>query len=455
MSLGARISCATCAFRHGDGPNTLRELQQMPAPEIALTALLDTPAPTAADTKPGVTPPPRRRALAGLALSTLLASLGTSGANVALPTFARVFDASFESVQWVVLAYLIAVTTLIVVAGRLGDFVGRKRLLGSGVALFTAAALACGLAPSLGALVAGRVAQGLGAAIMISLSIASVADAVALSRVGRAMGLLGTMSAVGTALGPSLGGFLLAGPGWRSLFIVNVPLGVAAWWLALALPERPRQEATSLPLLPPSLFTNRDLGASLISNALVACVMMSTLIVGPFYLTRALALAPAAMGLVMTVGPVLTALTGLPAGRLVDAHGAYRVTLAGLASMAAGGVLLAVVPASTGIAGYVAPIALLTMGYAVFQAGNNTAVVGSASSDERGVIAGVLSLSRNLGLIAGASLMGAVFAWTTGASSITTALPEAVARGMHATFGLAVVLVGIAFTLITTRNRAR
>jgi MFS family permease len=365
-----------------------------------------------------------------------------------------VFNAAFPSVQWVVLAYLIAVTTMIVVAGRIGDLVGRKRLLGLGVALFTVASLACGVAPSLATLVASRVIQGVGAAIMTALSIASVADVVVPSRVGRAMGLLGTMSAIGTALGPSVGGLLLAGPGWRSLFMINVPLGIVAWWLALGLPQS-RPAKASLPFLPASLFTDRELGASLISNALVACVMMSTLIVGPFYLTRALALSPATMGLVMTVGPVLTALTGVPGGRLADVHGAHRVTLAGLASMMVGGALLAVVPSSMGIAGYVAPIVFLTVGYAVFQAGNNTAVVGSAPSDERGVIAGVLSLSRNLGLIAGASMMGAVFSRSTGASNITTALPEAVARGMHSTFGLAAILVGIAFTLITARRSAR
>jgi MFS family permease len=424
-----------------------------PYPEIALTALLEIPAPTA-HTKAGKTPPPRR-ALAALGLSTLLASLGTSGANVALPTLAKVFSAPFQSVQWVVLAYLIAVTAMIVVAGRLGDSVGRKRLLGFGVALFTMASLSCGVAPSLGALVASRVVQGAGAAIMTALSIALVADVVVPSRVGRAMGLLGTMSAIGTALGPSLGGFLLAGPGWRSLFIINVPLGIAAWWLSQGLPEQSRSGRGSLRLLPASLFTNRDLGVSLVSNALVACVMMSTLIVGPFYLTRTLALTPATMGLVMTVGPVLTALAGVPGGRLVDVHGAHRITLAGLTSMAAGGMLLAVVPASAGVAGYVAPIAFLTVGYAVFQAGSNTAVVGNAPPDERGVIAGVLSLSRNVGLIAGASVMGAVFSRSTGIWNINTAPPEAVARGMRATFGLAAILVGIAFTLITARRSAR
>jgi MFS family permease len=395
--------------------------------------------------------PPAWRALAGLALSTLLASLGTSGANVALPTLARVFGASFESVQWVVLAYLIAVTTMIVWAGRLGDIIGHRRLLQLGIATFTAASLACGLAPSLGVLIAARAVQGIGAAVMMALSLASVGDAAGPARVGRAMGLLGTMSAAGTALGPSLGGVMLGYPGWRALFLINVPLGLVAFWLAGALGARERRGAP-VSFFPSSLFTDAALATSLLGNGLVACVMMSTLIVGPFYLTRALELTPAAMGLVMTVGPVLTALAGRPGGRLVDARGPRVTVLAGLASMAAGTMLLAVLPRALGIPGYLAPIALLTVGYALFQAGNNTAVLRNATSDERGVVAGVLSLSRNLGLIAGSSLMGAVFALSTGAAKISAANPDAVARGMHATFALATALVSLAFILAASRR---
>src|SRR5581483_6923114 len=131
-------------------------------------------------------------ALAGLSLSMLLSSLGTSVANVALPTFARVFSASFQEVQWIVLAYLLAITTLIV----------------------------------------ARAAQGLGAAIMMALTIAFVGDTVPKDRTGSAMGILGTMSAIGTALGPSLGGVLIAGLGWRAIFLVNVPLGILSFLLA-------------------------------------------------------------------------------------------------------------------------------------------------------------------------------------------------------------------------------
>src|SRR3954449_10694474 len=102
-------------------------------------------------------------ALITLSLSMLLSSLGTSIANVGLPTLARAFDASFQQVQWVVLAYLLAITTLIVTVGRLGDIAGRRRLLLSGIVLFTLASMACSVAPTLAVLIAARALQGVGA----------------------------------------------------------------------------------------------------------------------------------------------------------------------------------------------------------------------------------------------------------------------------------------------------
>ena len=171
-------------------------------------------------------------ALASLSLPMLLSSLGTSVANVALPTLTEAFGVSFQAAQWIVLAYLLATTTLIVSVGRLGDIIGRRRLLLSGLVLFTVASVLCGVAPDLWVLIAARAAQGLGAAIMMALSLAFVGATVPKDKTGSAMGLLGTMSAVGTALGPSLGGVLIAGLGWRAIFLVNVPLAVTALLLA-------------------------------------------------------------------------------------------------------------------------------------------------------------------------------------------------------------------------------
>ena len=185
-----------------------------------------------AEVQSAQTTPSVRWALAGLALSVLLSSLGTSIANVALPSLAEAFNASFQAVQWIVIAYLLAITTLIVSAGRLGDIIGRRRLLLVGISLFTLASLLCGLAPTLWLLIAARALQGLGAAIMMALALAFVGETVPKEKTGSAIGLLGTMSAIGTALGPSLGGVLIAGFGWQAIFFINLPLGALTLFLA-------------------------------------------------------------------------------------------------------------------------------------------------------------------------------------------------------------------------------
>ncbi|MGY2262546.1 MFS transporter [Pseudomonas sp. SDO55104_S430] len=426
-----------------------------------------------------------RWALVSLSLSMLLSSLGTSIANVGLPTLAQVFDASFQQVQWIVLAYLLAITTLIVSVGRLGDLVGRRRLLLSGIGLFTVASALCGLSPSLELLIGARALQGLGAAIMMALTLAFVGETVPKDRTGSAMGLLGTMSAIGTAMGPSLGGLLIGEFGWRGIFLITVPLGLltlllaqrylpadqhkakntqvafdslgtlllaltlAAYALAMTLGRGQFgvlnlalillagvgawvfvrvEQRVAAPLIRLAMFRDRQLSTSLIMSLLVATVMMGTLVVGPFYLTQALGLGAVEAGLVLSVGPLVAALTGVPAGRIADRFGARRMTLAGLLVIALGCLLLAVLPASLGVAGYIVPMVVITLGYAVFQTANNTLVMADVQAQQRGVVSGLLNLSRNLGLITGASALGAVFA----------------AAGMRVTFVVALALIALA-----------
>jgi MFS family permease len=448
--------------------------------------------------------PPARGALAALSLATLLAALGTSIANVALPTLALAFDAPFQDVQWVVLAYLLALTALVVSAGRLGDVTGRRRLMLAGLSLFTGASLAAALAPSLAMLVAARVAQGAGAAAMMSLTLAFVGETVPKERIGSAMGLLGTMSAVGTALGPSLGGLLIASFGWPSIFLVNLPLGLLAIALAARClpPDRPAarpdgarfdlpgtailaatlvayalamtmgrgrfgvlnaslllaavvgialfalvESKAASPLVRLGMLRDPVRGAGFAMSALVTTVVMATLVVGPFHLAGALALDAARVGLVMSAGPAVAALMGVPAGRLVDRFGAHRMTLAGLVGMGIGTALLAMMPTGPGVPGYVAPLVVVTAGYALFQAANNTAVMAGGPAEQRGVLSGLLNLSRNLGLVTGASAMGAVFAFGAGTAAIATAAPQAIAAGTRITFAVAAALVLVAIAI--------
>ena len=208
------------------------------------------------------------------------------------------------------------------------------------------------------------------------------------------------------------------------------------------------------PLILLAIFRDPALSASLAMSAVVSTVVMATLVVGPFYLSRALGLDAARVGLVLSVGPLVAALTGLPAGRLADRVGAQRVTIIGLLGIAVGSVILSLLPPTFGIAGYIAPIVVLTAGYALFQTANNTAVMASVSPDQRGVVSGLLNLSRNLGLITGASAMGAVFALASGSIDVTTARPEAVATGLRITFAVAASLVLVALA-IAVASRAR
>jgi EmrB/QacA subfamily drug resistance transporter len=453
--------------------------------------------------------PSVRWAIASLSLSMLLSSLGTSIANVGLPTLAQAFNASFQDVQWIVLAYLLAITTLIVSVGRLGDVTGRRRLMLAGLFLFTAASVLCGVAPALWLLIAARVAQGLGAATMMALTMAFVGETVPKEKTGSAMGLLGTMSAIGTALGPTLGGVLIAGFGWRSIFLINLPLGLLAILLSYRYLPVDRQPSTTdrarfdslgtlllaltlaayalamtmghgsfgrlnvgllfaalvgvglfalaearapSPLIRLAIFRDPVVSAGFAMSTLVTTVVMATLVVGPFYLSGALALDAAHVGLVMSSGPIVAALMGVPAGRIVDRFGAHRTSIVGLIGMAAGSSILPMLPTRFGVPGYIAPLVVITAGYALFQAANNTAVMTDVRPDQRGVISGMLNLSRNLGLITGASVMGTVFALGSATTNIMTARPAAVAAGMRLTFAVAAVLIVVALAIASASH---
>ena len=154
------------------------------------------------------------------------------------------------------------------------------------------------------------------------------------------------------------------------------------------------------------------LTASLVMSAIVAMVMMATLVAGPFHLSQALGLDLARVGIVMSAGPLVAALAGVPAGRLVDRFGAQRMVKAGLVGLAIASLALCAAPLSLGIAGYAVPLVVLTANYSLFQAANNTSVMKAVEAGERGLTSGMLNLSRNLGLIAGASAMGSLFAAT-------------------------------------------
>ncbi len=440
---------------------------------------------------------------AGPVFAILLASLGTSIANVALPQMALAMKAAFPTVQWVVIGYLLALTVLSAGAGRWGDRIGHARALRYGIWLFSVAALAAALAPQIRVLIAARMLQGGGAAVMIVLPMALLLPRARPERLGRAMGMLGSASAVGTAMGPTLGGLLIAGLGWRAVFwllaglggicialvsrdetpplqatrkgdlpgAITLALAVAGLALAptlglggigvavLALSAAGfwafwRVEMAAIdPLFPPGAFANAMLCRGLLANALVAAVMMTTLVVGPFYLAIGLGLGSADVGMAMSVGPVLSAASGVPAGRLVDRFGAARMARLGVAAMAVATAVIAGLAPRVGLWGYLVEVAMLTPAYQIFLAANTTQVLAGAEVAQPGMTSGFLGLSHNLGLIMGAAAMAALFAHATGQTDVALADVGQIARGMAVTFGTAAALLAAAVMLLRPAPR--
>ncbi len=439
-----------------------------------------------------------------LTMATLTASMGISVASVLLPTLTDSFSATVSDVQWVVLVYLMSVTMMIVSAGQLGDLFGHRRVLVSGLLVFVAASLLSAMATSLAQLIAGRALQGLGGAILIALPMSIARDMVPTKQLGTAMGILGTTSAAGTALGPSLGGILLFWSDWRMAFwllagfagialalsITSLPraseqktasfrqmdfpgtfvlaIALAAYALATSggasgIPASPGlliiialititlfviiETRTSSPLVPMTLLQDRRTGLGFLMNLLVGTVMMSTLVVGPFYLAFSMGLNEALVGLVMAVGPVVAALSGIPAGQLTDRLGAKRVMLIGLVQTISGLLCLAFLPDYFGVGGYVIALILLTPAFQLFLAANNTAVLVDASKEQRGRISGLLGLSRNLGLMTGASAMPALFVVFLGTGDVSRAGITKIADAFSMTFAIAAALALITLLL--------
>src|SRR5471030_216616 len=159
-------------------------------------------------------------------IGAFLGQLDASIVTLALPTLQQHFHTSLASVEWVALSYLLVLVVSVTAVGRLADMIGRKLLYTYGFAIFTLASVGCGFSPSLGVLIGFRVVQALGAAMLQANSVALIATAIPTASLGRAIGIQGAAQATGLALGPTVGGLLIGVAGWRSIFFINVPVGI-------------------------------------------------------------------------------------------------------------------------------------------------------------------------------------------------------------------------------------
>ena len=400
-------------------------------------------------------------------------NLDTSIVSVGLPTIIKNLNTTFASGQWFVLIYLLVLTALITAAGRLGDMVGKKKLFLYGISIFTMASLLCGLSCNAAFLVLFRGLQGLGAALILSLGVAIVSELTPKKHLGKTMGVLSTVTALGIASGPSIGGVLLSTFGWQSMFLVNVPCGIIAYWLSYRFVNLPAIKKTinidwigiillaatlscycismtmiekrglnnaivltllaitgiglfafiqferkkTYPLLDVSIFANKLISRNLIVTVLVYTVIITTVILPPFYLLKAANYSLVKVGFIMSFGPLLTVAFSVYAGKIADKYGAKNVMFYAVLLIVAGCLCMSTITPSADIPGYLWRIGIIAMGLNFFKTPNNTVIMEVAKPDQRGLLSSFLSLSRILGQITGTAVMGVIFAVLSGVSN--------------------------------------
>lgn len=374
-------------------------------------------------------------------------------ANLVLPAVSAGFEISFSSARWIVLSYLIASTVFSLFIGVIGDRVGRSHTLLAGTVLYISGALLSGFSNAFGTLLLSRIIQGIGGAALLVIPLALFSESVPQEKSGKAIGLLATASAIGTAAGPSIGGLLLGVLGWRSPFFTIGVLGFLNLILLKGVFNSKFQQSVLTGKrfnsfsATKTLLLDRTLRSQLLSNFVVSAIMMSTLIVGPFYLTNGLYLDPMLVGLVMSAGPITSAVSGILSGHVVDRFGSTPTLKFGLFQLLIGTISFIIAPPLFGAIGFAMSAVLLSIGYQLFLASNSSGTMKLASQMQKGTTSGALTLSRNLGLISGTIVMGHTF---------DLFARESIAAGLQTTFVFASSL--IVFLLLhhlTTEQRRK
>jgi EmrB/QacA subfamily drug resistance transporter len=405
-------------------------------------------------------------AMLGVNCMVFMATLDMSIVNVALPTLIKDLATDFATIQWVVLSYILAVASLLLIISRLGDMRDKRRIFTIGLSLFLLASLCCGLAPGVYWLIGFRALQGIGAAMAQSLGMAIITEIAPPSSRGRALGFIGATVALGLMLGPPLGGVVIGLWHWRAIFLLNVPLGIGALYVVRhfmpPLPPQKKRERFDLigaglaclslggyalgmtltqrtgfddaaalcllglslvgavafvlverrstaPMLDLTLFTNPGISLRLVMSVLVFITGASGFIM-PFFLQTAQGRTVTEMGLLMMILPIAMAVTAPLAGSLADRFGSQAITSIGLAIMFGGTLALGSLRLDTPWWGYLLRSLPVGLGIGVFQAPNNSAIMGEMPRGRLGVGSGLANYARVFGQSTGLSLVGTIFA---------------------------------------------
>lgn len=440
-------------------------------------------------------------ALFGVGVGVFMSTLDVGIINVALPTLVSQLQTTFPEAQWAVLSYQLVSSSLVLAATRLGDMWGKKSLYQAGLITFTLGSLLCGLAPNINFLIGFRALQGLGAVFLSGLGLAIIAEIFPNSERGRAVGIIGSVVSLGVALGPSLGGLFLYLAGWRSVFLINVPLGIIATVLvakvvpssvlskekqrfdmigailalltlssfALGMTQGQREgfnsnHAVTLlvlsiigfvsflivetrikqPLLEINLFRNLRLSMSLLSNWLVFIVLSGLMLVIPFFLERVKQYPTSKVGLLLAISPIVSGLIAPISGAMSDRFGSRLIGVTGLGLMVGACWAISTFDAQTTELGYTVPYFIYGTGLGLFRSPNDSTVMGAVPRERLGIASGLLSLSRTCGVTVGIAVMGAIFTGLSASIDVATASSEAIVAGFQGTFRASAIILSVA-----------
>ena len=457
--------------------------------------------------------------LTSVSLGSLMATLDGSIVNIALPAIQTDFRIDLTTVEWVVVAYLLVVGSLLLPFGRLGEVLTFKRVYLAGFAIFTLASVCCGAAPNAAGLVAFRAVQGIGAAMLMAMGPAIVAHTFHDRERGRALGLNGLSFAIGLSLGPALGGILTQVATWRAIFLINAPIGLLAiLWAARVLPAETRGKDESFdikgavfsgvalfalllalsdgqewgwtspaivglfvtfvvlggafllterssiqPMVDLALFRIRPFSAGLASAVVAFAGLFTATFLLPFLLEQGRGFSPIEAGLLLTPVPITMALVAPLSGAASDRFGPRILASAGMVIMALGLLSLTQLPVDFALPDLVWRLVLLGVGQGMFMSPNSSAVLGSVPRPRIGTASGTLAQMRVNGQALGIALSGAIVATRLpvhlaelGGGAPTAAVRSAaLAEAIHDAFVVAALVCCLGIVTSLVRGSSR
>jgi len=394
-------------------------------------------------------------------LGIFMAVLDGIVVSIALPTMTSYFHVDLATSQWITTAYLLTITSLLLICGKVSDYTGRVPMFVAGIGLFTVSSLACGFSTSLPMLIGFRIIQAVGGAMMFSISGAIIFQAFPADERGRAMGYIGSTVAVGSILGPIVGGFVTQALGWEYIFLINVPVGITLFLLALKYlkvhEHREKQFKMDLPgavllivtMVALVLFMNQlaenasltalelglaavfvaglsafvyverrakepllDLSIFRVKLFVLPCVSMILYFIGiflmnvcsPFYFQGVMGFTQSQVGMFMLIVPLIMVVGSPIGGWLYDKHHSRYYSTAGVGIVAVGMFVMAYGAGVTSLPIMVVAMVLLGIGGALFQSPNNTELMSALPREKLSIASSVTATVRNLGFTIGVSL---------------------------------------------------